>query len=360
MSGLIHQILLYLEGLGYWGIFIGLMVEVIPNELLLAYAGYLVSKGEITFLGAIVCAVIGGTLAQIVLYAIGRYGGRPFLEKYGKYLLIKKHHLDVAESWFNRYGTGMIFTARFVPIVRHAISIPGGMARMSLGRFTLYTGLALIPYSLLYVYLGIVLKDNWEQIDEYARPYLVPVIGGAVVLTLLYVVYQIYRKRKAGAKHGDAGERSTAHQLRYLGKEYRVLNSRRVRGGGGLQEFDHIVVGPNGVFHIDSKHWSGDITFTSNGLERSKGGHQEDPTSQMYRHEFVMKELLKSSNLHADVVGVLCFTHPHSKLTGKSPAFATVKLDRLLHTIKSHKPKKTLTSGQIAEIEKLIKDNSVK
>lgn len=197
MSELIHNVLLYLEGLGYWGIFLGLMLEVIPNELLLAYAGYLVSKGEIQFLGAIVCAVVGGTLAQIVLYWIGRYGGRPFLEKYGKYLLISKHHIDVAEAWFNRYGTSMIFTARFIPIVRHAISLPGGMAKMPLGKFTLYTGLALIPYSFLYVYLGMKLKDNWETIDEIAGPYIKPLIIAAIVLTLLYVGYQIYLKRKA-------------------------------------------------------------------------------------------------------------------------------------------------------------------
>lgn len=196
MGELIHNVLLYLEGLGYWGIFLGLMLEVIPNELLLAYAGYLVSKGEINFVGAIVCAVIGGTLAQIVLYWIGRYGGRPFLEKYGKYLLISKHHLDVAESWFNRYGMGMMFTARFIPIVRHAISLPGGMARMPLGKFTLYTALALVPYSIIYVYLGMKLKDNWEKIDEIAGPYIKPLIIAAVILTVLYVGYQLYLKRK--------------------------------------------------------------------------------------------------------------------------------------------------------------------
>ncbi|SDO89815.1 membrane protein DedA, SNARE-associated domain [Paenibacillus sp. yr247] len=199
MSGFIHNVLLYLEGLGYWGIFLGLMLEVIPNELLLAYAGYLVSKGEINFIGAIICAVIGGTLAQIVLYWIGRYGGRPFLEKYGKYLLISKHHIDVAESWFNRYGTGMIFTARFIPIVRHAISLPGGMAKMPLGKFTLYTGLALIPYSILYVYLGMLLKDNWQTIDEKAGPFIKPLIIAAIILTLAYVGYQLYLKRKGKA-----------------------------------------------------------------------------------------------------------------------------------------------------------------
>jgi membrane protein DedA with SNARE-associated domain len=196
MRAFIHQVLDYITGVGYWGIFLGLMLEVIPNELLLAYAGFLVSNGQITFIGAMLCAVLGGTLAQIVLYWIGRYGGRPFVEKFGKYLLINKHHIDVAESWFNKYGTGMIFTARFVPVVRHAISIPAGMARMPLSRFTIYTALALVPYSILYIWLGMTLKDNWQKINEYAGPYIKPVIMAAVVLTALYIAYKFFMKRR--------------------------------------------------------------------------------------------------------------------------------------------------------------------
>jgi membrane protein DedA with SNARE-associated domain len=361
MSEIIHNILAFLEGLGYWGIFLGLLLEVIPNELLLAYAGYLVSKGESNYIGAMTCAVIGGTLAQIFLYWIGRYGGRLFIEKYGKYLLIHKKHIDVAEAWFNRYGTGMIFTARFIPVVRHAISIPGGMARMPLTRFTLYTALALIPYSVLYITLGMTLKDNWQKIDQVAGPYIKPIILAAVALTAIYVIYKLVRKKsRSGADaYGEEGEQNTAHQLKYIGKEYRVLHNRQVQAGGGSQQFDHIVVGPNGVFHIDSKHWSGEIRFTEQGVERSKeGGHQGDPTSQMYRHEYIIKELLRANKLQADVVGVLCFTHPNSRLVGHSPAFAAVKVDRLLHFIKTYKPKKPLSPEQVGQIEKLIKENS--
>jgi membrane protein DedA with SNARE-associated domain len=170
------------------------MLEVIPNELLLAYAGYLVSEGHIHVVGAVVCAVIGGTLAQIVLYWIGRYGGRPFVERFGKYLLINKHHIDVAETWFNKYGPGMMFTARFIPVVRHAISIPGGMARMPLGKFTLYTALALVPYSLLYIWLGKTLGQNWEKINEVAGPYIKPVIFAAIVITAVYILYKFIRR----------------------------------------------------------------------------------------------------------------------------------------------------------------------
>nr|WP_240762135.1 nuclease-related domain-containing protein [Paenibacillus thalictri] len=183
-----------------------------------------------------------------------------------------------------------------------------------------------------------------------------PIIWASVALTLIYLIYKLFRRGKSSAAKaaGNEGERNTAHQLKFIGSEYKVLNSRHVQAGGSSQEFDHIVVGPNGVFHIDSKNWSGEIRFTEQGLERSKEGHKGDPTAQLYRHEFVLKELLREHKQQADIVGVICFTNPDSHIVGKSPAFATVKLDRLAHFIKTYKPKKTLSPQQVAAIAKLI------
>lgn len=130
------------------------MIEVIPSEIVLAFGGYLVSQGDINFFGAVLFGTIGGVVAQIFVYWIGRYGGRPVLEKYGKYIFIKKKHIDHSEEWFQKYGTGVIFTARFIPVVRHAISVPAGISRMPLGKFTMLTTLAVIPWSALFVYLG--------------------------------------------------------------------------------------------------------------------------------------------------------------------------------------------------------------
>lgn len=200
MRELLHEFvasaLHFMEGLGVWGIMFGLMIEVIPSEIVLAFGGYLVSQGTISFLGAVVFGTIGGVIAQIFVYWLGRYGGRPFLEKYGKYILINKHHIDVSEKWFNKYGTGVIFTARFIPVVRHAISIPAGMARMSLTRFTVLTTLAVIPWSIFFVYLGQALGANWEQIDEVAAPYVKPFILGSILLTAGYVLYQVLKRKK--------------------------------------------------------------------------------------------------------------------------------------------------------------------
>jgi membrane protein DedA with SNARE-associated domain len=195
MDTFIHTVLAWLADLGYLGIAIGLMIEVIPSEIVLSYGGYLVSQGTITFIGAIIAGTIGGTLAQLFLYWIGYYGGRPFLEKYGKYLLINRKHIDIADRWFDKYGVGVIFTARFIPVVRHAISIPAGVARMSAIKFTIYTALAIIPWSIFFVTLGIQLGQRWDQIDQIARPYIQPVIWTAIVLMGLYVFIAMYKKK---------------------------------------------------------------------------------------------------------------------------------------------------------------------
>ncbi|MCG7409758.1 DedA family protein [Paenibacillus sp. ACRRX] len=199
----IHQIINtlfhWIQSLGEWGIFFGLMLEVIPSEIVLAYGGFLVFLGKANFIMIVIFGVVGGVLAQLVVYWIGRYGGRPFLERFGKYILINKHHIDKSEEWFNKYGTGVIFTARFVPIVRHAISIPAGITRMPVWKFTILTTLAVIPWTLLFVYLGFMLGDKWEHIDEAAAPYVKPILLIALALLIVYVVIKYtISKKKAG------------------------------------------------------------------------------------------------------------------------------------------------------------------
>lgn len=196
---IVTELLHWVQQLGEWGIMLGLMIEVIPSEIVLAYGGFLVSIQEITFVEAVVFGVIGGVVAQLFVYWIGRYGGRPVLERYGKYILIKPHHIAKSEEWFQKYGTGVIFTARFVPVVRHAISIPAGISKMNVWRFTLLTTLAVIPWTILFVYLGFVLGDKWEQIDDVAGKWVKPFILVALALLIVYVVIKYtYSKKKAG------------------------------------------------------------------------------------------------------------------------------------------------------------------
>lgn len=200
MSQLVQSILSMLSDLGYIGIAFGLMIEIIPSEIVLAYGGFLISKGDITFTGAVIAGTIGGVIAQWIIYGISRYGGRPIVEKYGKYILIRPRHLELAQDWFERYGAGVIFTARFIPVVRHAISIPAGIAKMAFSRFSLYTVLAIIPWSVLFLYLGYTLGANYQQINQAAQPYVRPAIIVATLFVLSYIIIKWKRKKQEDIK----------------------------------------------------------------------------------------------------------------------------------------------------------------
>lgn len=187
----------FLATYSYLGIMIGLMIEIIPSEVVLSYGGYLVSTKKIHFLGALLAGVIGGTFAQIFLYWLGLYGGRPVLDKYGKFIFISSRQLAVAEALFQKHGTGIIFTARFIPVVRHAISIPAGVAKMPLPQFTLYTVAAVIPWTVLFLLLGMELGEHWRHIKEYAKPVLYPIIFITFIVICGYLLYMI---RKSSLK----------------------------------------------------------------------------------------------------------------------------------------------------------------
>ncbi|MGM0845363.1 MAG: DedA family protein [Bacillota bacterium] len=192
----ILQLLQTLSEWGYLGIALGLMIEVIPSELVLSYGGFLVSENKLHFFGALLAGVIGGTLAQLFLYWLGLYGGRPFFEKWGKYLLISDKHLQASEDWFSRYGTFVVFSARFIPVVRHAISIPAGIGKMKFSLFLVYTFAAMIPWTVLFLLIGMELGAHWEQIETIGIQYIKPIalIAGSGIA--LYFAAQSWKRSK--------------------------------------------------------------------------------------------------------------------------------------------------------------------
>ncbi|WP_435531558.1 DedA family protein [Priestia megaterium] len=193
----------YLSKLGYIGIASALMVEVIPSEIVLSYAGFLVSQGKITFIGAAIAGTIGGLIAQIFLYVLGSYGGRPLLLRYGKFLLISPRHLEKSETWFNQYGAGVVFFTRFIPIIRHAISIPAGVTKMAFTRFILYTIAAIVPWSILFIYLGKTLGSNWRQINQISGSYVNLALVFSVIAFGLYFIFKVIRKNKEKSKYQE-------------------------------------------------------------------------------------------------------------------------------------------------------------
>ncbi|WP_456274370.1 DedA family protein [Bacillus sp. AK031] len=192
----ISGLLQLLSDWGYFGIAFGLMIEVIPSELVLSYGGYLVSANKLNFLGALLAGIVGGTLAQVFLYWLGLYGGRPFFEKWGKFLFIHEKHLTASEEWFTRYGSFVIFSARFIPVVRHAISIPAGIGKMKFSLFLLYTFAAMIPWTILFLLIGMELGDHWEQIEIIGSQYIKPVAFIASSGIVFYFAVQLLKGKK--------------------------------------------------------------------------------------------------------------------------------------------------------------------
>ncbi|WP_336765041.1 DedA family protein [Paenibacillus sp. USHLN196] len=197
MTEWITQFILFFKDLSYAGLVIALSFEFVPAELVLPMAGYWVYLGDMKLWLAILAGTVGGTFGPLTLYALGRYGGRPMVEKYGKYFLIRPHHLDASDKFFEKYGSGVAFYGRFVPGIRTVISIPCGMAKMNVFKFSIFTFLAMLPITSLYIYLGFKLGSQWEHVDEIVKPYIVP----AAVIFLgafgLYVLLKRWKRRVA-------------------------------------------------------------------------------------------------------------------------------------------------------------------
>lgn len=163
---------------GYVGVVIAMAIEsatiVLPSELILGFAGWMVSRGLIepltgvawSYWGAVIAGVIGNTLGSVAAYAVGMYGGRPLLERWGRYVLISTHDLDLADRWFQRYGDATVFFSRMLPVVRTCISVPAGIARMPLWRFTLFSLAGTVPWVMLLVWGGSVLGDHWLELKH--------------------------------------------------------------------------------------------------------------------------------------------------------------------------------------------------
>ena len=184
----------FFKGFGYFGVLLALCFEFIPAEIVLPMAGFWISQGEFNYYLMVLAGTVGGTIGPITLYALGRYGGRPLVLKYGKYFLVNEKQVNAADKFFAKYGAGVAFFARFLPVVRTAISVPCGMAKMSLAKFSIYTFCAMLPITALYVYLGIKLGENWEEAGALFKQYLQPFIIALVILALIYGVYK-YRQK---------------------------------------------------------------------------------------------------------------------------------------------------------------------
>ena len=169
----------------------------IPSELILGFAGYLIFAGHMSFEGALLAGVVGGLLGSFFAYEVGARGGRPFVDKYGKYFLIKQSHVNVAQDWFDRYGLKAVFFSRMLPVVRTFISLPAGFARVDSKRFFLYTIAGSLPWTAAILYAGMVLGESWTDLMEYGHEAsMIFVVVAVIVIAVLYLRWRRKKNRK--------------------------------------------------------------------------------------------------------------------------------------------------------------------
>ena len=204
---MIEQIISILAGfiisgislLGYTGVAAMMAIESacipLPSEIIMPFSGYLVSQGRFTLLGITLAGSIGSVAGSVAVYWVGIWIGREFLEKYGKYILITRHDLDIADNFFNKYGNFAVFFSRMLPVVRTFISLPAGIARMNFYKFVAYTFAGSLPWCFLLGYAGKKTGDNWEILGAYFHKFDV-VIGIMVILGIVWFVRRHIKIRK--------------------------------------------------------------------------------------------------------------------------------------------------------------------
>jgi membrane protein DedA with SNARE-associated domain len=184
-----------IQTLGYWGIFIAMTLESacipFPSEITMTFAGFVVYERttNMTLLGITLVATFANLFGSLIAYTVGLKGGRPLLEKYGKYVLISHNKLVNADKWFERYGYEAVLISRLLPGIRTFISLPAGIAHMDIKKFVIYTFLGSLPWCFALAYLGFLLGPHWELIKTYFH--ILDIIVAIGILAVIgYIIYK--------------------------------------------------------------------------------------------------------------------------------------------------------------------------
>jgi membrane protein DedA with SNARE-associated domain len=193
---------------GYPGIILMMAIESsfvpFPSELVIPPAGYHVAQGNMSWPAVIASGVAGSLIGAYVNYFLAAYLGRPFFLKYGRYFLVKPEQIDRCDQFFARHGEITTFVGRLIPVVRQLISLPAGVARMNLLRFTAYTALGAGLWVTVLTYIGFVVGRNRELLQRYMTDATVYMLAGAAALVFVYI--HVYRRRSRRAAEAKAEE----------------------------------------------------------------------------------------------------------------------------------------------------------
>jgi membrane protein DedA with SNARE-associated domain len=198
------------EAVGYLGVAFWVAIESviipIPSELVLPFAGFLVGEGKAlepitgqpwSYWLVVLAGTIGATIGALIAYAIGWFGGRPLLERWGRYIGVSATDLDRADAFFARYGNAASFFGRMVPVIRSLVSFAAGIAHMPILRFTIFTFLGSLPFTALLVFAGVQLGANWETVGGILKRFEYAIIAVLGVAVLAWIWFRIIRPRRA-------------------------------------------------------------------------------------------------------------------------------------------------------------------
>ena len=175
----------------------------VPSELVMPFVGFLVVEEKFSLWAAIFAASLGSITGSLISYYVGYFGGRPVILKVGRYLLLNEEHLEWTERWFGRHGSWTIFVSRFVPVVRHLISIPAGLGRMRLLPFCVYTLIGATMWNSFLLWCGYKLRQNWMLVEQYSRELDMLMAVGLVAVAIWFAAVHLRRARAVGAQSGD-------------------------------------------------------------------------------------------------------------------------------------------------------------
>ncbi|MGQ9705908.1 MAG: DedA family protein [bacterium] len=200
IAPIVKWILNVISSLGYSGIVILMTIESacvpLPSEIIMPFSGYLAFTGRFNIHLASIAGAVGCAVGSTLSYISGYYGGRPLIERYGRFILISKHELDRADMFFIRFGSSAVFIARLLPIIRTFISLPAGISKMPFTRFIVYSFIGSIPWCYALAYTGKILGENWLIIKNYIHKFDILIAIFIVALIVLFIIYKIKSRIK--------------------------------------------------------------------------------------------------------------------------------------------------------------------
>jgi membrane protein DedA with SNARE-associated domain len=195
-----------IEQLGYLGagILMALesMIAPVPSELVMPFVGFLAAEGTFSIPASILATSLGSIVGSLLSYYIGFFGGRPFVLKLGRYLLLNQEHLKWTEQWFAKHGSWTVFVSRFIPVVRHLISIPAGLGRMKIVPFCVYTLIGATIWNSFLLLCGYRLRQNWTLVQQYSHELDLAV---AAILVVCAIWFGVRHFRRTGIAPGGTG-----------------------------------------------------------------------------------------------------------------------------------------------------------